>query len=55
MEKKWNGKGYNKNGNIVYEIKKGKGYIIEYYDNDELKYEGIYLIGKRNRKGKLYH
>ena len=26
----------------------------EYYDNDKLKYEGEYLIGKRISKGKEY-
>ena len=26
----------------------------EYYDNDKLKYEGEYLIGKRINKGKEY-
>ena len=31
--KKWNGKGYNKDGLMEFEIKKGKGYIKEYnYD-----------------------
>ena len=27
--KKWNGKGYNPNGNLTYELKDGKGYITE--------------------------
>ena len=30
--KKWNGKGYDRDGNLVYEIKDGKGYIKEYTD-----------------------
>ena len=28
----WNGKGYNINGQIEFEIKEGKGYIKEYYN-----------------------
>ena len=31
----WNIHGYDKNGNLEYEIKNGKGYIKEYVDNDE--------------------
>ena len=34
--KKWNGKRYNKNGKIEFEINNGKGYIKEYYDDDSL-------------------
>jgi len=44
--KKWNGKGYNKEGKIDYEINKGNGKIKEYYDNGGLKFEGQYLNGK---------
>ena len=48
-------KGYNKNGEIEYEIKDGKGYIKE-YDYGELKFEGEYLNGKKwNGKGKEYY
>ena len=54
-DKKWEGKGYDKNNNIVYELKKGKGFIKEYNDfNGELIFEGEYLNGKRNGKGKEY-
>ena len=35
----WNGKGYNNNGNLAYEIKNGKGYIKEYFD-DKLIFVG---------------
>ena len=35
----WNGKGYC-NGNIVYEIKDGKGHIKEYDYNGNLEFEG---------------
>ena len=44
--KKWNGQGYNKNGNTDrdYEIKDGKGHIKE-YDYNKLRFEGEYLNG----------
>ena len=60
---KWNGKAYNKLGNVIYELKDGKGLIKEYNefneDEDEneynhLKFEGEYLNGERNGKGKQY-
>ena len=50
-----NGKGYNSNGDLVYEIKNGNGNIIEYSYNDKLKFEGEYLNGERNGKGKEYN
>ena len=50
--KKWNGKGYNIMGNIEYEIIYGKGYIKEYNKYGELIFEGEYLNGERNEKGK---
>ena len=54
--KRWNGKGYDKKSNIVYELKNGKGYIKEYYDyNDVLLFEGEYINGERNGKGKDYN
>ena len=46
--KKWNGKGYDEKGNIIYELKNGNGNIKEY--NDEygyLEFEGEYLNGKK--------
>ena len=51
---KLNGKGYDKKGNIGFEIKNGKGSIKEYNKYDELIFEGEYLNGKRNGKGKEY-
>ena len=51
----WNGKGYDKNNNISFEIKDGKGLIKEYEDNGELKFEGEYANGERNGKGKRYY
>ena len=47
--RKYNGKGYDKNGNIIYELKNGKGTIKEYDNYDELIYEGEYLNEERNQ------
>ena len=53
--KMWNGKGYNKNGDYDFEIKNGKG-IVKLYDDsyENLSYEGEYLNGEKNGKGKEY-
>ena len=54
-DKKWNGKGYDENGNIIYELIKGNGKVREYdYKNEYLKFEGEYLNGKKEGKGKQY-
>ena len=53
--KKWNGKGYNKNGNLEFIIKDGKGKIKEYYKNGVLKFEGEYIYGKKTGKVKEYY
>ena len=39
---------------MEYEIKEGNGYIKEYYSDDKLEFEGEYLNGERNGKGKEY-
>ena len=53
--RKWNGKGYDKKGNILYELKNGKGYIKEYEEDENyLLFEGEYINGERNGKGKDY-
>ena len=70
---KWDGKGYDENGKIIFEIKNGKGFIIEYYDNTKkydywmrspynqyklgnvFKFEGEYLNGEKNGKGKEFN
>ena len=55
---KWNSKGYDRNNNIVYELIEGKGTSKEYHeqnDNAKLIFEGEYLNGKINGKGKEYH
>ena len=54
--KKWNGNGYDINGLFQFEIKNGKGKIKEYYFYDsKLMFEGEYLNGERNGKGKEYN
>ena len=53
-DRKWNGKGYDINGNIIYKLINGNGKVKEYYYNDNLEFEGEYLNGKRNGKGKEY-
>jgi len=52
--KRWNGKGYDNNNNIVYELKNGNGYVKEYNINRKLIFEGEYLNGETNGKGKEY-
>ena len=51
--KKWNGKGYDEKGNVIYELKNGNGKVKEYDHNGELKYDGEYLNGKRIKR--FYH
>ena len=45
----------NDNGNIVYEIENGKGYIKEYNKEGKFIFEGEYLNGERNGKGKEFY
>ena len=55
--KRWNGFGYDTNNNLVYELKNGKGYVKEYsyyYSDNWLFYEGEYLNGEKNGRGKEY-
>ena len=52
--KKWNGKGYDENGNIIYELINGNGKVKEYDYKGKLRFEGEYLNGKMNGKGKEY-
>ena len=52
--KRWNGKGYDKSNNIVYELKNGKGYVKEYNYNGTIEFEGEYKNGRKNGKGKEY-
>jgi len=56
--KRWNGKGYDINSNVVYELKNGKGYVIEYdkYSSVLSKLsENDYIYGDKNGKGKDYN
>ena len=48
--KRWKGKGYDGNRNIVYEVKNGVGYIKEYYYHNVI-FEGQYINGEKNGKG----
>ena len=50
--KKWNIKEYDFNGNIIYELKEGKGYLKEFFF--KMIFEGEYLNGERNGKGNEY-
>ena len=46
----WNGKGYDENGNIIIELKNGKGYLKQYVN---LKlFESEYSNGKKMEKEK---
>ena len=45
---------YDKNGNLLYKLNHIKGKGKEYDWNDEIKFEGEYLNGQRNGKGKEY-
>ena len=53
--KKWTGIGYDKNNKKMFEIENGKGHIKGYIDfNDYSIFEGEYLNGEKNGKGKEY-
>ena len=53
--RKWNGKGYDEKGNIIYELINGNGKVKEYWRDGQLIFEGEYLNGKINGKGKEYY
>ena len=52
--KKWNGKVYNNESKIEFEIKEGNGKGKEYDYEGELIFKGEYLNGERNGKWKEY-
>ena len=52
--KPWNGKGYDINRNIVYNLLAGKGLVKKYYYTD-LKFKGQYLNGEKSGKWKEYY
>jgi len=54
-DNKWEGKGYDKNNNIIYELKNGNGYVKIHNQFGQLIFEGNYLKGEKNGKGKEYH
>jgi len=51
---KYNGKGYDENGCLIYELINGNGKVIEYRKDGTVYYEGEYKNGRKNGKGKLY-
>jgi len=51
---KWNGKGDDENGNIIYELNNGTGKVRQYKDG-ELIFDGEYFEGKKNGHGKKYY
>ena len=54
-DKKWNGKGFDENGNIVYELKNGNGKVKEYYSfGENIIFEGEYLNGLKEGNGKVF-
>jgi len=46
-ERKYNGKGYDNNGNIIYELINGNVKIKEYFPTGGLEFEGEYLNDKK--------
>ena len=53
--KKWNGKGYDRKGNVVYELNNGKGYVKHYCRRAKcLDFEGDFLNGEKNGYFKDY-
>ena len=49
------GKGYDDNTNIIYELINGNGQIKEYNKYGKLEFEGEDLNGDINGKGKEYY
>ena len=52
---KYNGKGYDEDGNKISSIRYGKGYVKKYDYYGNLEFSGEYLNGERNGKGKEYY
>ena len=48
-----NGRGFNKNNKIGYEIKEGKGFVIEYNNYGSVIFEGEYKNGDITEKNFL--
>jgi len=49
FNRKWNGKGHDEKGNIIYELKDGNGKVKEYDKYGKLIFEGEYINGIRSR------
>ena len=54
FNKKWNGKGYDEKGDIIYELKNGTGKVKIYDGNGDIKFDGEFINGIINGKGKKY-
>ena len=52
--KKYNGKGYDEDGNIIYELKNGTGKVKEYDYNGKLEFEGEYLNNEKKKRKIIY-
>ena len=50
--KRWNGKGYNNDGDLQFELKNGNGKAKEYNYKGKLEFERVYLNGKKKWKRK---
>ena len=50
FDRKYNGIGYDQNGNIIYDLKNGRGKVKEYDYYGNLLFEGEYLNGKKKMK-----
>ena len=53
--KRWNGNGFNINGYIDFQIKKGKGCIKKYDDNGNILFEGEYLHTLNGKEKEYYY
>ena len=54
-DKRWEGKIYDKSNNIKYKLKNWKEFIKGCNHEGKLIYEGEYLNGERNGRGKEYY
>ena len=49
-DKKFSGKGYDENGNIIYELNNGNGTVKEYNEYGDLMFEGEYSNWKKKEE-----
>ena len=54
FDKRWTGKGYDDEGNIIYELKDGTGNIKEFHKNGQIKFDGVCIKGILSGYGKEY-